>query len=103
MQEDPIIQKSLIPIINENNSSKEIKEITEDLTNENLNKESQKRPRHRKNSTNLVNKFKDNLISESKKGRTKVLGSKCSRNSYFSRSRLIVWPPALRHLIFASI
>ena len=43
------------------------------------------------------------MIFESKKGRTKVLGSKFSRNSYFSRSRLIVWPPALRHLIFASI
>ena len=43
------------------------------------------------------------MIFESKKGRTKVLGSKSSRNSYFSRSRLIVWPSALRHLIFASI
>ena len=39
-------------------------------------------------------------IPESKKGRTKVLGSKCSRNSYFSRSRLILWPLALRYLIF---
>ena len=43
------------------------------------------------------------MIFGSKKGRTKVLGSKFSRNSYFSRSRLIVWPSALRHLIFASI
>ena len=43
------------------------------------------------------------MIFESKKGRTKVLGSKFSRNSYFSRSRLIVRPSALRHLIFASI
>ena len=43
------------------------------------------------------------MIFKSKKGRAKVLGSKSSRNSYFSRSRLIVRPSALRHLIFASI
>ena len=43
------------------------------------------------------------MIFKSKKGRTKVLGSKSSRNSYFSRSRLIVWPAALLHLIFTSI
>ena len=39
------------------------------------------------------------MILENKKGRTKALGSKSSRNSYFKRSRLILRPLALRHLI----
>ena len=67
MQEEPIIQKSLFPISNENSNLKETNYISDDLTIENLKKESQKRPRSRNNSTNLVNKFKDNLIPESKK------------------------------------
>ena len=67
MQEEPIIQKSLFPINNENNNLKETHVIADDLTNEDLKRESQKRPRSRNNSTNLGNKFKDNLISESKK------------------------------------
>jgi len=49
MQEDTIIQKNLFAIDNQNN---EQKEITEDLSWEDLKKESQKRPRQRKNSTN---------------------------------------------------
>ena len=43
------------------------------------------------------------MILKSKKGRAKVLGSKSSRNSYFSRSRLILRLSALRHLIFIAI
>ena len=66
MQEDSIIQKSLFAIDNENNEQKEITKIPEDLSRENLKKESQKRPRQRKNSTNLINKFKTELISNNK-------------------------------------
>ena len=53
MQEDTIIQKNLFAIDNQNNEQKEIIKISEDLSWEGLKKESQKRPRQRKNSTNL--------------------------------------------------
>ena len=66
MQEDSIIQKTLFAIDNENNEQKEITKIPEDLSWEDLTKESQKRPRQRKNATNLVNKFKTDLISKNK-------------------------------------
>ncbi|WP_288262435.1 DNA mismatch repair protein MutS [uncultured Prochlorococcus sp.] len=66
MQEDTIIQKNLFAIDNENNEQKEITKIPEDLSLEDLKKESQKRPRQRKNSTNLINKFKTDLISNNK-------------------------------------
>ncbi|MDC3203674.1 DNA mismatch repair protein MutS, partial [Prochlorococcus sp. AH-716-B04] len=66
MEEDTIIQKDLFAINHEvkrpNNSS----HIPEDLSTEELKKESQKRPRQRKNSTNLINKFKSNSNSERK-------------------------------------
>ncbi len=66
MQEDTIIQKDLFAINNElqlpNTSSK----ISDDLSNEELTKESQKRPRQRKNSTFVLNKFQNNLNSEIK-------------------------------------
>ena len=58
MQEDTIIQKNLFAISNDdNNEQKEITKIPEDLSLEDLKKESQKRPRQRNNSTNLINKF----------------------------------------------
>jgi len=63
MQEDTIIQKNLFAIGNENNEQEEIAKIPEDLSLEDLKKESKKRPRQRKNSTNLINKFKTDLIS----------------------------------------
>ena len=66
MQEDTIIQKNLFAIDNENNEQKEISKIPEDISLEDLKKESQKRPRLRKNSTNLINKFKTDLISNNK-------------------------------------
>ena len=66
MQEDTIIQKNLFAIGNENNEQKEITKIPEDLSSEDLKKESKKRPRQRKNSTNLINKFKTDLISSNK-------------------------------------
>ena len=66
MQEDTIIQKNLFAIGNNDNEQKEITKIPEDLSLEDLKKESQKRPRQRKNSTNLINKFKTDLISNNK-------------------------------------
>jgi len=57
MQEDTIIQKNLFAIGNENNEQKEITKISEDLSWEDLKKESQKRPRQRKNSRNLFMKI----------------------------------------------
>ena len=66
MQEDTIIQKNLFAIGNDNNEQKEITKIPEDLSWEDLKKESQKRPRKRKNSTNLINKLKTDLISNNK-------------------------------------
>ena len=61
MQEDTIIQKNLFAIGNDKNEPKEITKISEDLSWEDLKKESKKRPRHRKNSTNLTNKLKTKL------------------------------------------
>ena len=66
MQEDTLIQKNLFASDNENNEQKEVTKIPEDLSWEDLKKESQKRPRHRKNSTNLINKLKTDLISNNK-------------------------------------
>jgi len=66
MKEDTIIQKNLFAIGNDNNEQKEITKIPEDLSLEDLKKESQKRPRQRKNSTNLINQFKTDLISNNK-------------------------------------
>ena len=66
MQEDRIIQKNLFAINNENNEQKEITKIPEDLSWEDLKKESKKRPRQRKNSTNLINQFKSDLITNNK-------------------------------------
>ena len=66
MQEDSIIQKTLFAIDNENNEQKEITKISEDLSWEDLKKESKKRPRKRKDLTNLVNQFKTDLISNNK-------------------------------------
>ena len=66
MQEDSIIQKNLFAIDNEDNEQKEVAKISEDLSWEGLKEESKKRPRQRKNSTNLINKFKTDLISNNK-------------------------------------
>ena len=74
MQEDTIIQKNLFAFSNDNNEQKEIKKIPEDLSLEDLKKESQKRPRQRKNSTNLINKFKNDLISNNKNSRRFIFG-----------------------------
>jgi len=74
MQEDTIIQKNLFAIDNENNEQKEITKIPEDLSLEDLKKESQKRPRKRKNSTNLINKFKNDFEILSVLRNLKIIG-----------------------------
>ena len=67
MQEDTIIQNNLFSINSEEpNTQTSSNQIPEDLSNEELKKESQKRPRHRKNSTNFVNQFKKDLNNENK-------------------------------------
>jgi len=66
MQEDTIIQKNLFSVDEDTHVEIETKEIPGDLSWEELKKESQKRPRQRKNSTNLINKFKTDLISNNK-------------------------------------
>ena len=66
MKENTIIQKNLFAIGNENNEQEEITKIPEDLSWEDLKNESKKRPRKRKISTNLINKFKTDLISSNK-------------------------------------
>ena len=63
MQEDKIIQKNLFSFDNAINQPTTIKEISSDLSNEELKKESDKRPRQRKGSTNLLNKFKTESVS----------------------------------------
>ncbi len=66
MPEDKIIQKNLFAIENEINLTNDIKEINNDLSNDELKKEANKRPRKRKSSANLINKFKTELNSERK-------------------------------------
>ena len=66
MNEDKIIQKNLFVINNETSNQIIPEEIPDDLSIEDLKKESTKRPRKRKNSRNLVSKFKNEYISENK-------------------------------------
>ena len=66
MQEDRITQINLFAVNNETDHQIKTSEIHEDLSLQDLKKESQKRPRQRKPSTNLVNKFKNNFIPEGK-------------------------------------
>ena len=66
MQEDTIIQRDLFAINHELKLPKNSSQIPEDLSTEELKKDSKKRPRQRKNSTNLINKFKNNSNSERK-------------------------------------
>ena len=63
MEEDTIIQKDLFPINHELKRPKNSSQISEDLSTEELKKESHKRPRQRKISTNLINKFKNGRIA----------------------------------------
>ena len=58
MQEDTIIQRNLFGIDDEPKPPKSPTQIPEDLSTATLKEESQKRPRQRKNSTNLISKFK---------------------------------------------
>ena len=66
MQEDTIIQKNLFPVNNDTDHQVKTSEIQEDLSSQDLKRESKKRPRQRRTATNPVNKFKNNLIPEGK-------------------------------------
>ena len=57
MEEDKIIQKDLFAINHELKSPNNSSQIPQDLSTEELKKESQKRPRQRKKSNNIINKF----------------------------------------------
>ena len=67
MHEDTIIQKNLFAFDSENNNQNEKEFTPEDFSTEELEKESKKRPRQRKTSTNLINKFKTNSLINEKK------------------------------------
>jgi len=66
MQEEKIIQENLFAVNNESYSQISPKVFNEDLSTEELKKESKKRPRLRGTATNLVNKFKTNVNLERK-------------------------------------
>ena len=66
MHENKIIQKNLFGTNNETNHQISNKEITEDFSTEELKKESSKRPRQRRTSVSLINKFKTDLITNNK-------------------------------------
>ena len=66
MQEEKIIQENLFAIKNESYNQISPKVIAEDLSTEELKKDSKKRPRHRGSATNLVSKFKTNVNLERK-------------------------------------
>ena len=61
-----IIQENLFAVNNESYNQISPKVIAEDLSTEELKKESKKRPRHRGTSTNLANKVKTNINLEHK-------------------------------------
>ena len=66
MQEEKIIQENLFAIKNESYNQISPKVIAEDLSTEELKKDSKKRPRQRGSATNLVSKFKTNVNLERK-------------------------------------
>ena len=66
MQEEKIIQENLFAIKNESYNQISPKVIAEDLSTEELKKESKKRPRQRGTSANLVNNLKTSINVERK-------------------------------------
>ena len=64
MQEKKIIQKNLFVINEEINPKKKPNEISDFLTNEELKKESEKRPRERNNTNKLIDKNNNHLNYE---------------------------------------
>ncbi len=66
MEEEKIIQQNLFTIQSDLEHPKSHTKIPEDLSTEILKKESEKRPRQRKNSTNLISKFKNDPNTERK-------------------------------------
>ena len=67
MQEDTIIQKNLFAIGNDNNEQKEITKIPEDLSWEDLKKESQKRPRQRNGEKKVTLRLPSNQKNQKAK------------------------------------
>ena len=66
MQEDKIIQQDLFTIDKEPKHPNNSPQIPDDLSAAILKEESQKRPRQRKNSTNVISKFKNDSNPERK-------------------------------------
>ena len=66
MEKDRITQINLFAVDNETDHQIKTSEIHEDLSLQDLKRESKKRPRQRKSATNLVNKFKNNCTPEGK-------------------------------------
>ena len=93
MREDTIIQKNLFAINNETKHKEDIKEIQEDLSTEELKKESQKRPRQRKSSANLVSNINADLI---KKRKNDYINEKSYSYKTVAKSKLT---PVMRHYV----
>ena len=93
MQEDTIIQQNLFAIHNESKHSNSSKEIPEDLSNKILKEESQKRPRQRKNSNNLISKFKNVSYTE---GKTDCINEKSYSYKSVEKEKL---NPVLKHYV----
>tara|TARA_Y100001970_G_scaffold111978_1_gene139734 strand:+ start:90 stop:2846 length:2757 start_codon:yes stop_codon:yes gene_type:complete len=93
MREDTIIQKNLFAINNETNRQEDIKEIQEDLSTEDLKKESQKRPRQRKATANLVSNINGDLI---KKRKNDYINEKSYSYKTVAKSKLT---PVMRHYV----
>ena len=93
MQEDSIIQQNLFSVNDESNPKKISKEIVDDLSEKELKKQSQERPRERKSSVNLINQFKTELISESKND---FINEKSYSYKTVAKSKLT---PVMRHYV----
>jgi len=93
MQEDIVIQRNLFAINSEVNHKKDKQEISEDLSAEELNRESKKRPRQRKITANLVSNFKAGLISESQND---CVNEKSYSYKTVTKSKLT---PVMRHYV----
>ena len=93
MQEDKVIQKNLFASNNETDYQKTKKETLENLSSEELKKESKKRPRQRQPSTNLVNQYKSGLISNRKNN---FINEKSYSYKTVAKAKLT---PVMRHYV----
>ena len=93
MQENTIIQQNLFAINNDPKHTNSSNEIPEDLSNAILKEESQKRPRQRKNSTNLISEFKNDSSTERK---TEYINEKSYSYKSVDKQKLT---PVLKHYV----